>query len=327
MRLTPVALLLSLMVGGIAPWACAAPGKAYTDPKEAGPEFAIQGEYVGEVETAEKGKVKVGVQIIALGDGKFHAVGYPGGLPGDGWNGKDKKETDGKTDGDSTVFKGEEATLTITKGVATVTGSGGEKLGELKKVMRVSKTMGAKPPEGAIVLFDGKSTDAWENGRMTEDGLLMEGVKSKKKFQSYTSHIEFLLPFMPEARGQGRANSGYYIQGRYELQMLDSFGLSGENNECGGLYTLAKPSVNMCYPPLSWQTYDVDFTAPEFKDGKKVKNAKVVIRHNDVVIHDFELPKESPGGIGNEGPEPGAIELQNHGNPVRYRNIWVVEKK
>jgi len=132
---------------------------------------------------------------------------------------------------------------------------------------------------------------------------------------------------MPTARGQGRGNSGVYIQGRYECQVLDSFGLEGEENECGGIYSIAKPAVNMCFPPLAWQTYDIDFTAAKFDEqGKKTKNARVTIKHNGVNIYDdMELPHGTPGWH-EEGPEPDALFLQNHGNPVAFRNIWVVEK-
>ena len=127
---------------------------------------------------------------------------------------------------------------------------------------------------GPIVLFDGTRPTHFIDGRMTPDGLLMEGATSKQKFRDFTLHLEFRLPFMPTARGQGRANSGVYLQDRYEVQVLDSFGLKGENNECGGIYEIAKPAVNMCYPPLSWQTYDIDFTAAEFNDGKKTADAR-----------------------------------------------------
>jgi hypothetical protein len=141
-------------------------------------------------------------------------------------------------------------------------------------------------------------------------------------------HIEFLLPYMPEARGQGRGNSGCYFQGRYEVQMLDSFGLEGADNECGGLYKISKPALNMCYPPLSWQTYDFDFNAAQYDGDKKVKDATLTILHNGVEIQkDVKLPSDTTAAPNKEGPGPGPIFLQNHGNPVRYRNIWVVEKK
>jgi hypothetical protein len=141
-------------------------------------------------------------------------------------------------------------------------------------------------------------------------------------------HVEFLLPFRPDARGQGRGNSGFYQVDHYEVQILDSFGLDGLDNECGGVYKCAGPSVNMCFPPLTWQTYDVDFTnAVRDQEGNKVKNAVLTLRHNGVVIQDnLEVPAPT-GGHRNE-PEgtPGPIKLQGHGNPVQFRNIWLVEK-
>lgn len=111
--------------------------------------------------------------------------------------------------------------------------------------------------------------------------------------------------------------------------MLDSFGLDGLDNECGGIYSVSRPRINMCYPPLSWQTYDVDFTAAQYDaDGKKTRHARITVRHNGVLIHeDAELPKRTQGGPTAEGPEPGVVHLQDHGNPVRYRNIWVVENE
>ena len=97
--------------------------------------------------------------------------------------------------------------------------------------------------------------------------------------------------------------------------------------ELTGLYSIKAPDTNLCYPPLAWQTYDIDYTAAEYQGGKKVKNARITVKHNGQVIHeDVELPNATTAAPVAEGPEPGPIYLQDHGNPVRYRNIWVVEK-
>jgi len=110
------------------------------------------------------------------------------------------------------------------------------------------------------------------------------------------------------------------------LQVLDSFGLEGKDNECGGIYSISQPDVNMCFPPLAWQTYDIDFTAARYTNGEKTSNARVTIRHNGVLIHDDrELAHGTPGRNG-EGPDLDSLFLQNHGNPVVFRNIWVLKK-
>ncbi len=166
----------------------------------------------------------------------------------------------------------------------------------------------------------------WNNGHVDGRGLLGSGATTKDKFQNYTLHAEFLLPFKPAGRGQDRANSGVYMQNRYEVQVLDSFGLKGENNECAGIYSKTAPSVNMCYPPLQWQTYDIDFEAAKFDAGKKVKNAVITVRHNGVIVHDKVEIAGPTGGGKPETAEGGEIQLQGHGNPVFYRNVWIVER-
>lgn len=305
------------------------PPKAYADPDQTDEDFPLQGEYAGE----HDGK-KFGAQIIALDEGKFEAVGYPGGLPGDGWDGDTTKvsRTSGQREaGQNTVtFEAKDGDVrgTVDGSSIAVYSKDGEKVFELSRVQRTSPTLEATPPAGAVVLFNGKDKNDFAGSRVTDDGLLMEGVTSTGKFQDFTLHIEFRLPYTPTGRGQKRGNSGLYLQHRYEVQMLDSFGLSGEDNECGGLYKIAKPKVNMCFPPLAWQTYDIDFTSARFDaSGNKTANAKMTVKHNGVIIHqDQELPKVTGGAKLPEDANPGPFHLQNHGDPVRFRNIWVVKK-
>lgn len=293
---------------------------------EADSDFSFQGEYSGTIEINGE-SVRYGAQIIALGGGKFHGVGYPGGLPGDGFLGGEQLEGDGELKGDQVEFENPDALVHIRDGEIVVSTLNGDRLGALKKVVRESPTLGAKPPTGAKVLFDGSSVEEFVNGKKTDDGLLIQGTTSQHKFQNCTLHLEFLLSYMPTARGQARANSGCYLQGRYEVQILDSFGLAGRNNECGGIYSIKDPSVNMCFPPLSWQTYDIDFTAAQYNDaGEKTADARMTVRHNGVTIHkDVALPKATTAAPVKEGPEPGPLYLQDHGNPIRFRNIWLVE--
>jgi hypothetical protein len=327
-----IVVFTSLFAAAAANCLLAAERDAVTQPEKAGIDYELQGEFAGEIESDE-GKQKLGIQVIALGNGKFRAVAYVGGLPGDGWSPNDKKHSGvGELKDGQVEFRPENAGAdgpsAILKDDTIVVMQDKERVAELKKVVRKSKTLGVKPPKGAIVLFDGSNTDEWENAKLVEGKLLgATGATSKRKFGDHSLHIEFRTPFMPEARGQGRGNSGVYVQGRYECQVLDSFGLEGEDNECGGIYSIAKPAVNMCFPPLAWQTYDIDFTAARYDEsGKKTKNARVTIKHNDTIIHDdLELTHGTPGHHA-EGPEPDSIFLQDHGNPVAFRNIWVVEK-
>jgi hypothetical protein len=298
-------------------------------------DFAVQGEYEG---TAPDGKV--GVQVIAKGDGKFAVKAYKGGLPGAGADMKDvAKGTAERKDGKVTAtmaFGKEKATATIADGAFMV-----NELGiTLKKVERKSPTLGAKPPAGAVVLYGKEGDEAkWNGGRLMalSDGKFLTPAKvdgkggsivCKEKFGAFKAHVEFRLPWMPSHGGQARGNSGVYLQNRYELQVLDSFGLSGENNECGGIYTQHKPGVNMCLPPMAWQTYDIEFTPAAFDAaGKKTANGRVTIHHNGVKIHDgVEFPKECPGGQ-KETADPGPFQFQDHGDPVVYRNVWVLPVK
>jgi hypothetical protein len=312
-----ILLMMAFVLGVFAADQKAGP-KTFLTPESAGQDFKDQGEYKNDWG---------GAQVIALGNDEFRMVTYRGGLPGAGWDKEFRQETKGKRQADGKiVFTGENNyRAELAGGKITINSDNGGPW-TMEKTERQSPTLGAKPPAGAVVLFDGSNASEWKNGKMDDRGLLQAGTSSKRVFTNFTMHLEFLLPFKPLGRGQDRGNSGVYIQDRYECQVLDSFGLKGENNECGGFYQQAKPLVNMCFPPLTWQTYDIEHTAAKFDEsGKKIANAVVTVRHNGAVIHDkLELKKETPGGGMKEVPAGGGIQLQGHGNPVFYRNIWVV---
>ena len=300
--------------------------KTIADPENTGVTYELQGEYAGDLGRSGEEKQTWGAQVVARGDGKFHIVAYQGGLPGDGWaRGDTRMEFEGQRKDQQVHASGEKAKLLIKAGKIHVTFEGND-VGAMEKVDRQSPTLGAEAPEKATVLFGGETAEHFQGGEIVQDDLLLAGCESKQKFGDHKLHLEFRTPFKPHARGQARGNSGVYIQGRYELQVLDSFGLKGRDNECGGIYSIAEPIVNMCFPPLTWQTYDIDFTAARYEGGEKTENARVTIKHNGVIIHEnLELPHHTPGKIA-EGPGPGPLYLQGHGNPVVYRNIWVVEK-
>jgi hypothetical protein len=299
----------------------------YADPaKVDDPDVKIQGEYVG-----GEGATALGAQVVALGDGKFDVRVLEGGLPGAGWDGKTQRKASAKTEAGKVSFSGKDVSGVIADGTLSLTSPEGRSL-TLKRVERKSPTLGQKPPEGAVVLFGGpEDVDKWNGGKIVElsDGKFLNiGIKSKQKFKDFKLHVEFRLPFQPYDRGQGRANSGVYLQDRYEIQVLDSFGLKGENNECGALYSFKAPEVNMCLPPLQWQTYDVEFTAARFgPDGARSTPANVTVSHNGVKVIDNLAMNHESGAGQKETDQAGPFQLQNHGDPLVYRNIWVVENK
>jgi hypothetical protein len=193
-------------------------------------------------------------------------------------------------------------------------------------------TLGLKPPSDAAVLLD-DDLDSWVKGDgqtpadwTVEDGVATVGkgsIKTKDKFGDFQLHVEFNVPYMPDKKGQARGNSGVYLDGTYELQVLDSYGLPPKNNECGAIYTQAVPSVNACKPPLQWQTYDVTFRKARKEGDKVVQKARVTVVQNGIKIIDDVEVGTTPGGVGTREGEDGPLMLQDHGNKVQYRNIWI----
>ena len=197
-------------------------------------------------------------------------------------------------------------------------------------------------PSDALVLFDGRDLSAWVHTDGTpakwavEDGNIVcktgsGNILTERTFGSMQMHIEFSTPSQPDAEGQGKGNSGVYIQGRYELQVLDSFNNpTYPDGAAGAIYKQSAPAVNVSRPPGQWQSYDIVFHAAECASGEVTKPGMITVLHNGVLIQDnFELRGPTPGGLGGDVCEAGPILLQDHihrdvkETALRFRNIWV----
>jgi hypothetical protein len=256
---------------------------------------------------------------VTIGKDLFYVSEYQGGLPGAGWDG-----------GEIRHDRMDETSLEKT-------------LMAYSKVDR-SKSETLLPPENAIVLFDGTNKDQFSFGKLS-DGKLMAGAKTKKQdFTDFKLHFECLTPFKPglPLSHPHRGNSGVFALGCYEVQVCDTFGLGLDEQSwktekllkhpitaCGSIYGIRAPDLNMSLPPLSWESFDIEFTAAKFDaEGLKSKDARMTVIQNGVTTHDdIALPRGTGGGP--KGPRPevasGPIYFQNHNNPNMFRNIWVVD--
>lgn len=191
------------------------------------------------------------------------------------------------------------------------------------------------PPSDAVVLFDGSDLSQWTGGEWTlRDGYVEVAgggsLVSRREFGSIQLHIEFQTPAVVQGASQGRGNSGVFLMGRYEIQVLDSFeNRTYPDGQCAALYGQYPPDVNSSRPPGHWQSYDVVFRAPRFDGEEMVEPARATVFHNGVLVHanrEF-LGATTHRNVARYSPHPpaGPISLQDHGNPVRYRNVWVRE--
>ncbi|EMI15301.1 large multi-functional protein [Rhodopirellula maiorica SM1] len=247
---------------------------------------------------------------------RFYISVYEGGLPGDGWDGTSIAHDWFESDGIEDYLTG------------------------WTKVDRSAGVVGKKPPADAIVLFDGMNTEAWANAKIA-DGYMKAGAKTKQHFQDFQLYFEFLVPLKPELpiSHPHRGNSGVFALGAYEIQIADTFGLDPDpkawrdrpmlkpvDTWCGSVYGIRAAEINMCLPPLTWQSMEIEFKAARFKDGEKVTPAVISLLHNGVkVLDNVSLPRGTGGGPAGPRPEvaEGPILLQNHGNPNLFRNIWI----
>lgn len=212
---------------------------------------------------------------------------------------------------------------------------------ELQKVSPKSPTEGAQPPADAVVLLPFKpgtppDTSAWNsNWEALDDGSLRcrpgkGSITTKKHFGDIRLHLEFWLPLMADTFGQNRANSGVIINNIYEVQVLDSFGLVPSMGDCGAIYDSTRPKLNACFPPEQWQTYDIVFRAPRIDpDGTLREPARVTVDLNGIRVQDnvaiAGATAGSPRGRPPINAATGPLHLQDHGNQVRYRNVWLQE--
>ncbi len=299
-----------------------------TKPPVDDPNFDLLGEFVGELQTeSETDKETVGLQLRPLAGDRFDALLYHGGLPGQGMTTPEPISLIGWRAGKVLVLSGGPWAMFVEAQGCRIVDINGRTLGTLDRIERMSPTLGVKPPVQAMVLFDGSNTDQFTNAKMTADGLLIPGADVKPLFQDFNMHVEFMLPYMSGELDQKRGNSGCYLLTRYELQILDSFAQPPVFNGCGSLYRTKSPDVNMCLPPLVWQTYDMIFTAPRWAaDGEKLRPAHLTVWHNGVKIQDDVEVKNKTGNGSEETAMLLPIRFQDHKDPVRYRNIWIIDR-
>ena len=208
----------------------------------------------------------------------------------------------------------------------------------LKRKDSLMNTLQLAAPPNAFVLFNGKDLSNWtaldggEPGWTVEDGILQVvpragDIVNTERLTDFYLHLEFRCPDMPDAKGQAKGNSGVFLQGIYEIQVLDSFGVNiPGTGDCGAFYLQSAPLVNACRPAMEWQTYDIFFRAPRMNDvGEVSEQARATVLQNGIAIHNNVGISGPTGSASSMAVETsGPLRLQDHKDRVAYRNIWAV---
>jgi hypothetical protein len=233
----------------------------------------------------------------------------------------------------------------IAKGTLKINKRGYGGLFELNRVVKKSPREGAKPPANAIVMLacepgQKPNLNQWKEAGWvtTEEGIMHKNpgqgprpdlprrdLYSKREFRNVQLHVEFRVPYEPDLREQARGNSGVILADRYEVQVLDSYGLLAGTGDCGAIYGVAPPRVNAAFPPLSWQTYDITFYAPKMDGNKMVRPPRLTVLWNGVKVHENQTSPTPTGDAQRPNAGSGPLRIQDHGNLVFYRNIWLEE--
>lgn len=196
------------------------------------------------------------------------------------------------------------------------------------------------PPSDALVLFDGRSLDAWQQAgkarqpagwELREGAMVVNGtgsIETRMAFGDCQLHLEWRTPAEPRGSSQERGNSGVFLMGRYEVQVLDSYeNETYADGQAAALYGQLPPLVNASRPPGEWQSYDIVFRAPRFEEGELVEPARITLLHNGVLVHHDRafIGATTHRAVASyrEHPSTGPIQLQDHGSPVEFRNIWI----
>ncbi len=300
------------------------------EPEQAGPDFAFQGEYAGKSESGGKTagqslpvETDFAAQVIALGGGNFRVVFFQGGLPGAGWDGQRRYEAVGTLSQGTLDISGDEYHGTLRADSMTGATEGGDPF-RLVKLTRGSPSLGMAPPPGATVLFGTGGLEAWDNASVDGRGFFspLEPFATTRKFYAdFSLHLEFRQPFMPFAVSQSRGNSGLKFldedQVSVELQILDSFGSATGLEECGALEGIYPPNLIASFPPLAWQTFDIQLVTTPPVDSSGAGKPRITVWQNGILIQaDREFPMAS-GAV--------ALALQQYNESVFFRNIWLVE--